>query len=63
MGFLKKFLFVLLFVIIWDTISFSVNNGVSCDFKEVSIINYALKISVIFILFLVLNRFIAYKNK
>ena len=60
MDFLKKFLFVIVFIILWDIVSHLIDKGFSIHFNEFNILNYIFKIIIIFILFLIINKLIQY---
>jgi len=64
MDFIRKFLFILIFIILWDTISNIIDKGFIFDFNEINVFNYILKTIVIFILFLIISKLIQLiKNK
>jgi len=63
MNFLKKFLFIFLFIIFWDIISYTIDYGLVINFKKPNIMNYILKTFIIFIIFLVFNKLIKTRSK
>jgi len=56
MDFFKKFLFILLFIFLWDIISHIIDNDFIVDFNNLYILNYLLKTFVIFTIFLILDK-------
>jgi len=57
MDLLKKFLFIIVFIILWDIVSHLIDDGFIIDFNGINLMNYVFKIIIIFILFLIVNKF------
>jgi hypothetical protein len=62
MNLLKKFLFVITIIILWDIISSILDKGFIFVYNQASVIKYIFKILIIFVLFLFFNLILGKKN-
>ncbi|KZS42824.1 hypothetical protein AWE51_15765 [Aquimarina aggregata] len=63
MDLVKKFVFIMFLVFLWDSISFLIENDFKNYLEQINVFNFMFKVLMVFLIFLGINKLLSEAEK